>query len=212
MSNEADITSQWPRHDTDVSRSTETIVSDSLTSSLTATTVVASAYSASSQKPSQWLVETQRYSKVNRLVLISLGMLVFTALVAGLVYWIVSFYAFPPSYSTKYSDVPYPKQLNTTIVKNGDLHQSFYGLGYTPSDTQYPQCGSTAEAVLEDIKVLSQLTTRLRIYGMHLNLRDEIYSLAALVFIFIFSNTFTNMCCVHLEIIFSNLCAYRHGL
>ncbi|KAI8578670.1 hypothetical protein K450DRAFT_245982 [Umbelopsis ramanniana AG] len=178
MSNEADITSQWPGHDTDASGSTETIVSDSLTNSLTATTVVASAYSASSQKPSQWLVETQRYSKVNRIVLISLGMLVFVALMAGLVYWIVSFYAFPPSYSTKYSDVPYPKQLNTTIVKNGDLHQSFYGIGYTPSHTQYPQCGSTAEEVLEDIKVLSQLTSRLRIYGMDCNAAN--YTLMAI--------------------------------
>ncbi|KAG2178474.1 hypothetical protein INT44_001626, partial [Umbelopsis vinacea] len=178
MSNEADITSQWPRHDAEVSGSTETIVSDSLTNSMTATTVVASAYTASSQKPSQWLVETQRYSKVNRIVLISLGMLVFFALVAGLVYWIVSFYAFPPSYSTKYSDVPYPKQLNTTIVKNGDLHQSFYGIGYTPSLTQYPQCGSTAEEVLEDIKVLSQLTSRLRIYGMDCNAAN--YTLMAI--------------------------------
>jgi hypothetical protein len=167
MSNEADITSQWPRTGPSVIESTETIVSDSLASSLTDSTVVASAYSASPQKPSQWLTESQRYSKVNRIILIALGMIVLIALTAGLVFWIVSFYAFPPRYSTEYSDIPYPKPLNMTIVKNENLHQSFYGIGYTPSDTQYPQCGSTAEAVLEDIKVLSQLTTKLRLYGKY---------------------------------------------
>jgi hypothetical protein len=100
--------------------------------------------------------------------MIIVGGIVLSALFAGLIYWIVSFYAFPPHYSTDHSGAPYPtppQELNTTIIKNANLHQSFYGLGYTPSDTQYPTCGATQDVVLEDMKVLSQLTTRLRLYG-----------------------------------------------
>jgi len=161
MSIGAQITCPWPSHTRPPRGSTETIVSDSLASS----TIVESAYSVP-QKPSQWLTESQRHTKLNRVILIILGVIVMCALTAGMVFWIVSFYAFPPHYSTEYSGIPLPKPINTTIVPNSSLHRSFYGLGYTPSDTQYPQCGATQNAVLEDMKVLSQLTTRLRIYGM----------------------------------------------
>ncbi|CAD6920849.1 unnamed protein product [Tilletia controversa] len=49
------------------------------------------------------------------------------------------------------------------------LKQSFYGMCYTPLDAQYPQCGDTLESVIEDVQLLSQLTTRLRLYGADCN-------------------------------------------
>lgn len=39
------------------------------------------------------------------------------------------------------------------------------GMCYTPINTQYPGCGDTQQNVTEDIQILSQLTTRLRLYG-----------------------------------------------
>ncbi|KAN0064858.1 hypothetical protein ACQY0O_001915 [Thecaphora frezii] len=54
--------------------------------------------------------------------------------------------------------------------KDGSLHQSFYGLCYTPFDSQYQfGCGATLSSVIEDIQIASQLTTRLRLYGADCN-------------------------------------------
>ena len=71
------------------------------------------------------------------------------------------------------ADSPY--STNTTSSHNGDttftpdprLHQSFYGIDYTPHGTLYQkQCGVKYQDVLEDMKILQQLTTRIRLYGM----------------------------------------------
>lgn len=53
----------------------------------------------------------------------------------------------------------------SVFTKNPSLHKSFYGLCYTPLNAQYPACGDTIDSVIEDIQLLSQLTTRLRLYG-----------------------------------------------
>ncbi|KAK0551974.1 hypothetical protein OC846_003058, partial [Tilletia horrida] len=49
------------------------------------------------------------------------------------------------------------------------LKQSFYGFCYTPLNSQYPQCGASLDDVIVDIQLLSQLTTRLRLYGADCN-------------------------------------------
>ncbi|KAK2466072.1 hypothetical protein APHAL10511_001714 [Amanita phalloides] len=53
--------------------------------------------------------------------------------------------------------------------KHPMLHQSFYGLAYTPAGSQYPGCGNSLDAVIQDIQVMSQLTTRVRLYGADCN-------------------------------------------
>ncbi|KAJ1575942.1 hypothetical protein NDA11_003703 [Ustilago hordei] len=49
--------------------------------------------------------------------------------------------------------------------KDPRLHKSMYGLCYTPFHAQYPECGATQANVTEDVQLMSQLTTRLRLYG-----------------------------------------------
>ncbi len=49
--------------------------------------------------------------------------------------------------------------------KDSRLHNSFYGMCYTPLNAQYPQCGDTLADVITDVQLMSQLTTRLRLYG-----------------------------------------------
>ncbi|KAF9581242.1 hypothetical protein BGW38_001805 [Lunasporangiospora selenospora] len=56
--------------------------------------------------------------------------------------------------------------VNKTIAPNPLLSKVFYGIDYTPSGAQEPDCHVNLGSVIEDIKVLSQLTTRIRLYGM----------------------------------------------
>ncbi|KAI0067263.1 glycoside hydrolase [Artomyces pyxidatus] len=57
----------------------------------------------------------------------------------------------------------------STFVKDSRLKQSFYGIAYTPYGSQLPDCGNSLEGVIEDIQLLSQLTTRIRLYGADCN-------------------------------------------
>lgn len=57
----------------------------------------------------------------------------------------------------------------STFVKNPLLHQSFYGIAYTPLGSQLPACGSTLSDVITDIQLMSQLTKRIRLYGADCN-------------------------------------------
>ncbi|KAJ7455240.1 glycoside hydrolase [Mycena galericulata] len=53
--------------------------------------------------------------------------------------------------------------------KNPALIQSFYGIAYTPEGSQLPECGNSLDQVITDIQLLSQLTTRVRLYGADCN-------------------------------------------
>ncbi|KAH8117942.1 glycoside hydrolase family 17 protein [Phellopilus nigrolimitatus] len=57
----------------------------------------------------------------------------------------------------------------STFVKNSALKQSFYGMAYTPEGSQLPECGNSLADVITDIQLMSQLTTRIRIYGADCN-------------------------------------------
>ncbi|KIY64983.1 glycoside hydrolase family 17 protein [Cylindrobasidium torrendii FP15055 ss-10] len=52
---------------------------------------------------------------------------------------------------------------------DSDLHKSFYGIAYTPYGSQYPDCGNSLEDIIKDIQIMSQLTTRVRLYGADCN-------------------------------------------
>lgn len=55
------------------------------------------------------------------------------------------------------------------FTKDSNLHQSFYGIAYTPVGSQLPDCGNSLAAVIQDIQIMSQLTTRVRLYGADCN-------------------------------------------
>ncbi|KAF9960826.1 hypothetical protein BGZ72_005832 [Mortierella alpina] len=56
--------------------------------------------------------------------------------------------------------------VNKTITLDPNLKKVFYGIDYTPRGSQEPDCRVNLGQVIEDIKILSQLTTRIRLYGM----------------------------------------------
>lgn len=53
--------------------------------------------------------------------------------------------------------------------KDPRLHQSFWGFAYTPQGSVPPMCGATQGNVTRDIQLLSQITTRLRLYSANCN-------------------------------------------
>ncbi|KAI0029285.1 glycoside hydrolase superfamily [Vararia minispora EC-137] len=57
----------------------------------------------------------------------------------------------------------------SSFTKNSQLKQVFYGIAYTPEGSQLPNCGNSLADVITDIQLLSQLTTRLRLYGADCN-------------------------------------------
>ncbi|KJA26416.1 glycoside hydrolase family 17 protein [Hypholoma sublateritium FD-334 SS-4] len=57
----------------------------------------------------------------------------------------------------------------SSFTKDPTLHQSFYGMAYTPVGSQLPDCGNSLAAVIQDIQIMSQLTPRVRLYGADCN-------------------------------------------
>ncbi|KAJ7017405.1 glycoside hydrolase family 17 protein [Mycena alexandri] len=57
----------------------------------------------------------------------------------------------------------------SVFTKNPALVQSFYGIAYTPEGSQLPECGNSLDDIITDIQLLSQLTTRIRLYGADCN-------------------------------------------
>ncbi|KAJ7126763.1 glycoside hydrolase superfamily [Mycena epipterygia] len=57
----------------------------------------------------------------------------------------------------------------SSFTKDPALIQSFYGIVYTPEGSQLPDCGNSLDDVITDIQLLSQLTTRIRLYGADCN-------------------------------------------
>lgn len=50
-----------------------------------------------------------------------------------------------------------------------NLKKSFYGIAYTPEGALMPNCGAQLEDVIRDVQLMSQLTTRIRLYGSDCN-------------------------------------------
>ncbi|KAG8934950.1 hypothetical protein FRC02_008932 [Tulasnella sp. 418] len=61
-----------------------------------------------------------------------------------------------------------PKDLSQ-FEKDTRLKKSLYGMAYMPEGAIMPACGATFEGVLEDVMLMSQLTTRIRLYGTDCN-------------------------------------------
>lgn len=54
-------------------------------------------------------------------------------------------------------------------LNNPELRKSFYGISYSPRNARYPMCNTTQREVTLDMAVLSQLTSRVRLYGTDCN-------------------------------------------
>jgi exo-beta-1,3-glucanase (GH17 family) len=73
--------------------------------------------------------------------------------------------AIPGTAGVVKSDPKNPSKFET----DSRLKNSFYGFAYTPLGAMLPDCGATQANVTEDMQLLSQLTTRIRLYGADCN-------------------------------------------
>jgi len=141
-------------------------------------------YQNGAYSSSQWLEKQQSSSRKSRFIVIGSVVALVVLIAAGVVIGVVvskhnssssskksasgdssSGYAVGPYGVVKQTDKNDP----STFIKDDALKQSFYGLAYTPDNSQLPNCGNSLDAVIEDIQLISQLTTRLRLYGADCN-------------------------------------------
>lgn len=112
--------------------------------------------------------------KIWLIVGVVVGLLFVGGLVGGLIYY----------YTAQANSVSAPSSApaegpstdfttNTTIVNDPRYTRSFWGIDYTPRGSQMDLgCSVTQDSVIEDLKILYQITPRIRLYGMDCNQAD----------------------------------------
>ena len=60
---------------------------------------------------------------------------------------------------------------NGTVISNNNypLKKVFYGMAYVPLNAQLPNCYNTQQTVDEELQMVAQTTTRVRLYGTDCN-------------------------------------------
>ncbi|OSX57601.1 glycoside hydrolase family 17 protein [Postia placenta MAD-698-R-SB12] len=135
---------------------------------------------------SQWLEKQQASNRRSKFVVIGSIVALLVLVAVGVVVGILVTRSHSSSSSSKSGSKsgstsegvavgPYGvvKQTNpddpSTFIKDPNLLHSFYGIAYTPDNSQLPDCGNSLAAVIEDIQLMSQLTTRIHLYGADCN-------------------------------------------
>ncbi|CAO3622431.1 unnamed protein product [Cunninghamella blakesleeana] len=106
------------------------------------------------------------------LILIGIIILIFIILIIGTVLFILkaNFGLLPNGDSPHHPNNNNNNNINYTIHYDPTLSRSFWGIDYTPLGAQYEYgCNVTQAEVVEDLKLLYQLTPRIRLYGMDCN-------------------------------------------
>ncbi|KAG9299372.1 hypothetical protein G9A89_014020 [Geosiphon pyriformis] len=118
---------------------------------------------------SEWLEKQQKSARRQKLILFVIGMSLVTIIVGVIGYHYT--HRTPPTYPNIKQAPIGNEAVNTakpsdiSIIPNPKYIRSFWGIGYTPLNTQFPYCGASLANITEDIKILSQLTPRIRLYG-----------------------------------------------
>lgn len=119
---------------------------------------------------SKWLREEKK-SRAKRLWIIAgLVLLVLAAAAAGVTVWLVKFHNTGSSGGSSSSSGSANGRNGfgataSDLKKDSSLKKIFPGMDYTPINAQYPGCGSIQANVTADVAILSQLTSKVRLYG-----------------------------------------------
>ncbi|CAG8509764.1 325_t:CDS:2 [Diversispora eburnea] len=132
---------------------------------------------------SEWLKSQQKSSRRHRIIVLTIGILILLGIIGGVVYFLK--FKSPSGTSSDNSSNENngnigtgnnsspnkyftwdKKPVNLTIVPNPKLKNILYGINYGPVNASYPWCTNTLGDVIEDIKIVSQVTNRIRLYGM----------------------------------------------
>jgi len=134
--------------------------------------------SLDASRDNQWLEKQQSSGKRSKRIVIGLLVAVLGVIIIGVAVGVVvsKNHKTSSNLSTGKSSSSSSGVVNqtdpndpSTFTKDSRLKQSFYGLAYTPYGSQLPNCGNNLSDVITDIQLMSQLTTRVRLYGADCN-------------------------------------------
>lgn len=120
---------------------------------------------------SDWLEPSQQASKRSRWIVIGSVITLVVLIAVGVALGVTLSKKSSNNSSSSSSSAPVGTNPNdpSNFQKNPALKQSFYGVAYTPLGSQLPECGNNLTEVIEDIQLLSQITTNIRLYGADCN-------------------------------------------
>ncbi|KAF9583227.1 hypothetical protein BGW38_009975 [Lunasporangiospora selenospora] len=124
---------------------------------------------------SAWLKSKTKTSRKWRGICCGIGILIFLGAIAGITFGFISGKGkvdglAPPPDPERPNNKPNPPI--TQFKPDPNLRKAFYGLDYNPANGLMPWCGATLQSVINDIILMSQLTSRIRLYGMDCNQAD----------------------------------------
>ncbi|KAI9567364.1 glycoside hydrolase family 17 protein [Boletus coccyginus] len=122
---------------------------------------------------SDWLEKTQRSNKRSKFIVIGSVLTLAVLIAVGVALGVTLTKKNGGGSGGTSSSTSAPPGTNpndpSNFQKNPALKQAFWGVAYTPIGAQLPNCGVTQDVVVEDIQLMSQITTNIRLYGADCN-------------------------------------------
>jgi len=112
-----------------------------------------------------WLKEEKRSRATRKWIIIGIVLFILAAAAAGVTVYLVKFRNSSGDSSGSASGRNGAGSTAKDIKIDGSLKKIFDGMDYTPLDAQYPGCGCTLANITADVAILSQLTSKIRLYG-----------------------------------------------
>ena len=131
-------------------------------------------YEMSKKKPGQfggaptsaWLREEQKSRARRKWIIIGLVIFLILGAAVGVTVYLVKFRGSSSGSNTGPSNGRNGFGATSSNLKtDSKLKKIFDGMDYTPLNAQYPGCGSIQANVTADVAILSQLTSKIRLYG-----------------------------------------------
>ncbi|KAF9282556.1 hypothetical protein BGZ88_010980 [Linnemannia elongata] len=127
---------------------------------------------------SAWLRNKSSATKKYRSLCCVIGLLLFIGAAAGIALGFrarkdkVDGLAPPPNPDKPTNPLKPPTPPITQFTLDPNLRKAFYGVDYNPAKALMPWCGATLQPVINDMMLISQITNRVRLYGMDCNQAD----------------------------------------
>ncbi|KAF9145359.1 hypothetical protein BGX30_009369 [Mortierella sp. GBA39] len=127
---------------------------------------------------SAWLKNKSSATRKYRSLCCVIGLLFFIGAAVGIVLGFrarkdkVDGLAPPPNPDKPTNPLKPPTPPITQFTPDPNLRKAFYGVDYNPAKAMMPWCGATLQPVINDMMLISQITNRVRLYGMDCNQAD----------------------------------------
>ncbi|KAF8939879.1 hypothetical protein BGZ47_008027, partial [Haplosporangium gracile] len=127
---------------------------------------------------SAWLKNKSSANRKYRSLCCVIGLLLFIGAAVGITLGFrarkdkIDGLAPPPNPDKPTNPLKPPTPPITQFTPDPNLRKAFYGVDYNPAKAMMPWCGATLQPVIYDMMLISQITNRVRLYGMDCNQAD----------------------------------------